>query len=100
MEKVLCFLCSENITNKTKVLSYFNFPDKAWSEAEKDWVKNFKELFNGVLCSKCAKTDLETAHEAILLQRKNYEDKIRELEEIIKKKTQKIIKFLGITISF
>lgn len=63
MKEIKCFLCNEDITNKVKCLSYSNFPDKAWDEVQKDWVKNYRELFNGVMCQECAKKDLETAHQ-------------------------------------
>lgn len=63
MKEIKCFLCDKDITDKVKCLSYHNFPDSAWDKATKDWVKNFKELFNGVMCQDCAKMDLEIAHQ-------------------------------------
>lgn len=75
-----CFLCQADITDKTKVLSYHCFPDSLWNEAGKNWAEDFKKLFNGVLCSDCAKKDLEVAHESYKLQHAEYKQKIEKLE--------------------
>ena len=64
-----CFVCGEDLTNKTKVLSYFNFhhPDKLHRRLR--------------MCSKCAKKDLEVAHQ----NAKNKSDIIRlEIKEEIR----------------
>lgn len=60
---VKCFLCEKDITDKIKVISYYRFPDKLWDEASKNWARNFRELFNGCLCSDCAKRDFEAISE-------------------------------------
>jgi len=62
IDKVECFICGEDITKGIKVLSYNNFPDKVWDKAIQDWAKNYRELFNGAMCQKCAKKDLDVAH--------------------------------------
>lgn len=55
-------MCGTDLTNKVKVISYHCFPDKLWDEAQKDWAKNFQQLFNGAMCDQCAKEDLKTSH--------------------------------------
>lgn len=78
-KKILCFLCKKNITKESKIISYHNFPDKLWNEVSSDWARNFTVLFNGVLCSACAREDLAIAHEKIIVQKEiqNGLEKIR-----------------------
>ena len=57
-----CFICQKDITNSTKVISYYNYPDKIWDRIKKDWDIDFQKIFNGAMCSDCAKKDLEVAH--------------------------------------
>lgn len=92
MEKAECFLCSKDITHSTKVISYFCFPDKIWVEAEKNWAKDFRKLFNGCLCSKCAEKDLQTARET---DQRIHKEEIKKLEEAVLNSTRPYKKLFG-----
>lgn len=85
---VNCFLCETDITDKEKVLSFHNFPDKLWDETTNNWDRDFRKLFNRALCSECATKDLAAVHEQYKL--KNH---IKEWEDKLKKATYEVTRY-------
>ncbi len=72
-----CFVCEKDISNGTKVLSYHTFADvikiydtlksidKTDEGKYQDKVNEvFSGFVNGMMCSECAKKDLEVAYKA------------------------------------
>lgn len=96
-DRIECFLCGLDITDKVKVLSYFNFPSQAWDNAQKDWVKNFKELFNGCMCVDCANKDM-AINQLKTNQKKEIDNAVLEaikpLETELSNITNKLSKFI------
>lgn len=96
MKNVFCFICNSDISKTTKVVSFFNYPDKFWDEKVKDWNKRLPQILNGAMCQTCAQKDLELRHNISNGNDKEYRDAKVFIAAYAKSKWFKLGRFLGV----